>query len=111
MYPQETAEIPIILSDKQITEDFHTLSHDDRIDALQMSCYWIQQLARDQDLAFNQRKEEQFRVQVEKYFGEPAPLSWIAIKVPTLGDIAEEIQLSIKCHYWRILYSLILCDL
>ena len=45
-----------------------------------MSChYLIKQLAKDQDLAFNHRKEEMFRVEVEKYFGEPDPLTWIKI--------------------------------
>ena len=56
------------------------MTHDDRIDALQMSChYWIQQLAKDQDIAFKHRKEEQFRVEVERYFGEPEPMTWIKI--------------------------------
>ena len=45
-----------------------------------MCCYyWIQQLAKDQDLAFRDRKEEEFRIEVEKYFGEPDPLTWIKI--------------------------------
>ena len=81
MYPQETAlRYQLFYQISRLQKGANTLSHDDRIDALQMSCYyWIQQLAKDQDLAFNQRKEEQFRVQVEKYFGEPAPLSWIKL--------------------------------
>ena len=81
MYPQETAlRYQLFYQISRLQKGANTLSHDDRIDALQMSYYyWIQQLAKDQDLAFNQRKEEQFRVQVEKYFGEPAPLSWIKL--------------------------------
>ena len=81
MYPQETAlRYQLFYQISRLQKGAHTLSHDDRIDALQMACYyWIQQLAKDQDIAFRQRKEDIFRVEVERYFGEPEPLSWIKI--------------------------------
>jgi hypothetical protein len=81
MYPAETAlRYQLFYQISRMQKGANILTHDDRIDALQMSCYyWIQQLAKDQDLAFKDRKEEQFRVEVEKYFGEPDPLTWIKI--------------------------------
>ena len=81
MYPAETAlRYQLFYQISRLQKGANTLTHDDRIDALQMSChYWIQQLAKDQDIAFKHRKEEQFRVEVERYFGEPEPLTWIKI--------------------------------
>jgi hypothetical protein len=81
MYPQETAlRYQLFYQISRLQKGANTLSHDDRIDALQMSCYyWIQQLAKDQDTAFNQRKEEKFRLEVERYFGEPEPQTWFKI--------------------------------
>jgi hypothetical protein len=44
-----------------------------------MSChYWLQQLAKDQDLAYSQKKEEDFRIQLDKYWGDNSHnSSWI----------------------------------
>jgi hypothetical protein len=81
MYPAETAlRYQLFYQISRMQKGANVLTHDDRIDALQMSCYyWIQQLAKDQDMAFKDRKEEQFRIEVEKYFGEPEPQTWIKI--------------------------------
>jgi hypothetical protein len=81
MYPAETAlRYQLFYQISRMQKGANILTHDDRIDALQMSCYyWIQQLAKDQDLAFNQRKEDVMRMELEKYFGEPQQNSWIKI--------------------------------
>ena len=81
MYPQETAlRYQLFYQISRLQKGANTLTHDDRIDALQMSCnYWIQQLGKDQELAYQHRKEEQFNMEVDKYFGEPDPLTWIKI--------------------------------
>ena len=48
----------------------NTLAQDDRIDALQMACYyWILQLSKDQDMSVKTRKEELFNQELEKFFG------------------------------------------
>ena len=81
MYPQETAlRYQLFYQISRLQKGVHTLAQDDRIDALQMSCYyWVQQLAKDQDLAFQHRKDDKLRMELEKYFGSPSPTSWIKI--------------------------------
>jgi len=81
LYPAETAlRYQLFYQISRLQKDANNLTHDDRIDALQMACYyWVQQVAKDQDLSFNQRKEDQIRMELEKYFGEPSANSWIKI--------------------------------
>ena len=81
MYPQETAlRYQLFYQISRLQKGVHTLAQDDRIDALQMSCYyWVQQLAKDQDLAYKHRKEDKFRMELEKYFGVATPNSWIKL--------------------------------
>ena len=81
MYPQETAlRYQLFYQISRLQKGVHTLAQDDRIDALQMSCYyWVQQLAKDQDLAYQHRKEDKFRMELEKYFGSPSINSWIKL--------------------------------
>jgi hypothetical protein len=81
MYPQETAlRYQLFYQISRLQKGVHTLAQDDRIDALQMSCYyWVQQLAKDQDLAYQHRKEDKFRMELEKYFGSPSLNSWIKL--------------------------------
>lgn len=81
MYPQETAlRYQLFYHISRLQKGVHTLAQDDRIDALQMSCYyWVQQLAKDQDLAYQHRKEDKFRMELEKYFGSPSLNSWIKL--------------------------------
>jgi hypothetical protein len=81
MYPQETAlRYQLFYQISRLQKGVHTLAQDDRIDALQMSCYyWVQQLAKDQDLAYKHRKEDKFRMELEKYFGTPSLNSWIKL--------------------------------
>jgi hypothetical protein len=81
LYPQETAlRYQLFYQISRLQKGVHTLAQDDRIDALQMSCYyWVQQLAKDQDLAYKHRKEDKFRMELEKYFGTPSLNSWIKL--------------------------------
>ena len=81
MYPQETAlRYQLFYQISRLQKGVHTLAQDDRIDALQMSCYyWVQQLAKDQDLAYQHRKEDKFRMELEKYFGSQSLNSWIKL--------------------------------
>jgi hypothetical protein len=81
LYPQETAlRYQLFYQISRLQKGVHTLAQDDRIDALQMSCYyWVQQLAKDQDLAYKHRKEDKFRIELEKYFGTPSLNSWIKL--------------------------------
>ena len=81
LYPQETAlRYQLFYQISRLQKDVNNLTQDDRIDALQMSCYyWVQQLANDQDLAYKHRKEDQIRIELEKYFGSPSANSWIKI--------------------------------
>ena len=79
VYPSETAlRYQLFYQISRLQKGANTLTHDDRIDALQMAChYWIKQLSKDQDLAMKTRKDEQFQLELEKYFGEPKVNSWI----------------------------------
>ena len=81
LYPQETAlRYQLFYQISRLQKGANTLTHDDRIDALQMCChYWIEQLAKDQDLAFKSRKDEQMTMELEKYFGVSTPNSWIKL--------------------------------
>ena len=81
LYPQETAlRYQLFYQISRLQKGVHTFAQDDRIDALQMSCYyWVQQLAKDQDLAYQHRKEDKFRMELEKYFGSPSLNSWIKL--------------------------------
>lgn len=72
LYPPETAlRYQLMYQISRLQKGANTLSQDDRIDALQIAChYWIQQLAKDQDLAYKSRKQDQFDKDLELYFGK-----------------------------------------
>lgn len=56
----------------------NTLANDDRIDAFQVCChYWLQQLSKDQDSAYKDRREELLNQELEKYWGVTPSQSWI----------------------------------
>ena len=82
LYPPETAlRYQLFYQLSRIQKGANTLAQDDRIDALQLACfYWIEQLARDQDLAYKGRKDEIFRQDLEKFFGiNNTENSWIKL--------------------------------
>ena len=71
MYPPEQAlRYQLFYQISRLQKGANTLSQDDRIDALQIACqYWQKQLAKDQDLAYQDRKEERLNHELNKYFG------------------------------------------
>ena len=82
LYPPETAlRYQLFYQISRLQKGANTLAQDDRIDALQIAChYWIQQLAKDQDLAFKTRKQEQFDRDLENFFGKSnTGNSWIKL--------------------------------
>ena len=78
-YPSETAiRYQLFYQISRLQKGANTLTHDDRIDALQMACkYWIDQLGKDQDLAVKSREEEAFWEEIDKHWGVKTPNSWI----------------------------------
>ena len=81
LYPQETAlRYQLFYQISRLQKEVHSLSQDDRIDALQMACnHWVKHLSRDQELSMKMRKEELFNAEIEKYFGDKTENSWIKI--------------------------------
>ncbi len=71
LYPPEQAlRYQLFYQISRLQKGANTLSQDDRIDALQIACqYWQKQLAKDQDLAYQDRKEERLNHELNKYFG------------------------------------------
>ncbi|AGE60576.1 terminase large subunit [Pelagibacter phage HTVC011P] len=71
LYPPEQAlRYQLMYQISRLQKGANTLSQDDRIDALQMSCYyWILQLSKDQDMSMKTRKEELFSQELEQFFG------------------------------------------
>ena len=82
LYPPETAlRYQLFYQISRLQKGANTLAQDDRIDALQIAChYWIEQLAKDQDLAYKTRKQEIFEQDLEKFFGRSnTGNSWIKL--------------------------------
>ncbi len=79
--PEQALKYQLFYQISRLQAGVNNLIQDDRIDALQMVChYWLQQLAKDQDLAFSQKKEEDFKIQLDKYWGdEGSKNSWIKL--------------------------------
>ena len=45
-----------------------------------MACaYWQQLLVKDQDLAYEQRKDERMSAELDKYWGTQTEISWIKL--------------------------------
>ena len=59
-----------------------SLAFDDRLDVLAMACkYWVEQLARDQELAMKQRKDDLQREELDRFldhqtFAKPVKNRW-----------------------------------
>ncbi len=71
LYPPEQAlRYQLFYQISRLQKGANTLAQDDRIDALQIACqYWQVQLAKDQDLAYQDRKEEMLMTELNKHFG------------------------------------------
>jgi len=78
--PEKALQYQLFYQISRLQKSANTLKHDDRIDALQIACsYFQKQLAKDQDLAFRQRKEDLFNIEMDKYWGNQTDNSWIKL--------------------------------
>ena len=81
LYPPEQAlRYQLFYQISRLQKGANTLAQDDRIDALQIACqYWQKQLAKDQDQAFLDRKDDMLNSELNKYFGTETSNSWIKL--------------------------------
>jgi len=82
LYPNETAiRYQLFYQISRLQKEVHSLSHDDRIDCLQIAChYWVQHLVKDQELSMMTRKEELMDLELNKYFGnDNSDNNWIKL--------------------------------
>ena len=78
--PEQALRYQLFYQISRLQKGANTLSQDDRIDALQMACgYWLQLLVKDQDLAYQQRKDERLQAELDKYWGTDTENSWIKL--------------------------------
>ena len=78
--PEKALKYQLFYQISRLQKGANTLRHDDRIDALQIACqYWQKQLAKDQDMAFKQRKEDMFNAELDLHFGRKTENSWIKL--------------------------------
>ena len=78
--PEKALQYQLFYQISRLQKGANTLKHDDRIDALQIACsYFQKQLAKDQDIAFKQRKEDMFNIEMDKYWGTKTENSWIKL--------------------------------
>ena len=78
--PEKALKYQLFYQISRLQKCANTLRHDDRIDALQIACqYWQKQLAKDQDQAFRQRKEDLLNAELDLYFGRKVENSWIKL--------------------------------
>jgi hypothetical protein len=82
LYPPEQAlKYQLFYQISRLQKGANTLAQDDRIDALQIACqYWQKQLAKDQDQAYRDRKEDTLNTELNQYFGNgDNENSWIKL--------------------------------
>ena len=78
--PEQALKYQLFYQISRLQKSANTLRHDDRIDALQIACqYWQKQLAKDQDIAFRQRKEDLLNAELDLHFGRKTENSWIKL--------------------------------
>ena len=67
----------------RLTHEKGSLTHDDRLDALEMSCnYWLEQMARDADIAIYERKKDIMVQELDRFMDnaigtKPKATTWI----------------------------------
>ena len=83
MYPTEQAlRYQLFYQMSRISKDKGSLAFDDRIDVLAMAVgYWVEQLARDQELAMKQRKDDKTKEELDRFldhqaFAKPVKNKW-----------------------------------
>ena len=78
--PEKALQYQLFYQLSRLQKGANVLKHDDRLDSLQMACaYWQKLLAKDQDLAFKQRKEDLFNAELDLHFGRKSENSWIKL--------------------------------
>ena len=78
--PEKALQYQLFYQLSRLQKGANTLRHDDRLDSLQMACaYWQKLLAKDQDLAFKQRKEDLFSAELDLHFGRKSENSWFKL--------------------------------
>lgn len=83
MYTTEQAlRYQLFYQMSRISNQKGSLAFDDRLDVLAMACqYWVEQLARDQELAVKQRKDDMQREEFDRFldhqpFAKPVENKW-----------------------------------
>ncbi len=81
LYPPEQAlKYQLFYQISRLQKGANTLAQDDRIDAMQIACqYWQKQLAKDQDQAYKDRKEDMLNMELDKYYGSNSENTWLDI--------------------------------
>ena len=81
LYPPETAlRYQLMYQLSRLQKTNNALPQDDRIDALQMSCYyWLNMLAKDDEMSMKQRQEDLLDTELERYWGVNREHSWITL--------------------------------
>ena len=68
MSPESALRYQLMYQMSRVTKDRGSLKYDDRLDALSMSCnYWLEQIARDSELAVRDRKNELLETELENF--------------------------------------------
>jgi len=66
--PEKALRYQLMYQMSRLTRDKGSLQHDDRLDVLAMSCqYWADRIAKDADRAMDDRKDELFRQELDKF--------------------------------------------
>ena len=78
--PEQALRYQLFYQMSRITRDKGSLAHDDRLDVLAMSCqYWSEMIAKDADRAMQDRKDEMFRKELDKFLDIDTSNTWINI--------------------------------
>ena len=78
--PEQALRYQLFYQMSRITRDKGSLAHDDRLDVLAMSCqYWSEMIAKDADRAMQDRKDEMFRKELDKFLDMDTSNTWINI--------------------------------
>ena len=81
LYPPETAlRYQLMYQLSRLQKSNNALPQDDRIDALQMSCFhWLNMLANDDEMSMKQRQEDLLDTELDRYWGVNREHSWITL--------------------------------
>ena len=81
--PEQALRYQLFYQISRITRERGSLAHDDRLDVLSMAVgYWVEQMAKDVDLAMNDRKNHLMRQELNRFMQnavgrKPQDLTWM----------------------------------